>query len=99
MMMTVTMMILRLMDHCGRDHPDLREDDFDLTPFANGKKLIAIDGKRLPAAAVDYETEIVTNIKRSPKKSPSKQFSETRLKKENVKPIDPLELEGPFQVR
>ena len=94
------MMMMRLMDHCGRDHPDLREDDFDLTPFANGKKLVASsDGKRLPpAAAVDYETEIVTNIKRSPKKSPAKQFSETRLKKENVKPIDPLELEGPFPV-
>ena len=75
-------------DDDGRDHPDLREDDFDLTPFANGKKLIAIDGKRLPvAAAVDYETEIVTNIKSSPKKSPAKQFSETRLKKENVKPM------------
>ena len=28
MMMPVTMMILRLMDHCGRDHPDLREDNF-----------------------------------------------------------------------
>ena len=98
-MIVTMMMMIRLMDHCGRDHPDLREDDFDLTPFANGKKLIAIDGKRLPAGAVDYETEIVTNIKSSPKKSPAKQFSETRLKKENVKPIDPLELEGPFQVR
>ena len=95
MMMIVMMMMMRLMDHCGRDHPDLTEDDFDLTPFANGKKLVASDGKR----SVDYETEIVTNIKSSPKKSPAKQFSETRLKKENVKPIDPLELEGPFQVK